>query len=400
MKRRIESILIEWKNRQHRKPLVLRGARQVGKTWTVTRFGREHFRYPIILDLEKDRNLHKLFGSDLSAQHLKVLIEASTGQPLVPGETFLFLDEIQACPRALMALRYFHEEMPSAMLRILAGVRIEDICPGGPRRVRGCALFPSKNSWATGWSASPATYPPRARRPRKLRQLKLYSVIGCPEPSLFFEKHRGVSSMEPCCRVSAGLPRANRLPPGVSSAFPPPAAARNTLSRPGKKDENGRAACDPRAGVTFIGPIHECPASLSAVPRHSQPSRRRSQHSQRAAGPETHPRRLACSLSGPVAEQLVDSNCSPQSRRPPILARPARTRRDLMLAPRRSSVEVKAARQDDCGACWSSSPSTLPAGKPSCCHPKTSAQSGRGSSISCLSMRGCEFRPASLQKIG
>ena len=66
MKRTIENKLTAWKNREHRKPLVLRGARQVGKTWSVTKFAAEFFKHRIILDLEKDRNLHNLFGKDKS----------------------------------------------------------------------------------------------------------------------------------------------------------------------------------------------------------------------------------------------------------------------------------------------------------------------------------------------
>ena len=124
MKRLIDSVLSQWKDKKHRKPLVLRGARQVGKTWSVNYFARKYFKQQIILDLEKDRNLHRLFGEDLSAGNLKVLIEAYTGRSMVPGETLLFLDEIQTCPRALMSLRYFYEEMPDLHV-IAAGSLLE-----------------------------------------------------------------------------------------------------------------------------------------------------------------------------------------------------------------------------------------------------------------------------------
>ncbi|MBI4676168.1 MAG: ATP-binding protein [Elusimicrobia bacterium] len=233
MKRQIESVLIEWKNRPLHKPLVMRGARQVGKTWSVTRFGREQFRYQIILDLEKDRNLHKIFGSDLSARHLKVLIEASTGQPLVPGETLLFLDEIQACPRALMALRYFHEEMPDLHV-VAAGslleFALEDISfPVG--RVEFEWMRPlsfEEFLWAAGMERLAGHIPslaqsapvPDAIHGKLLDQLKLYAVIGgMPEAVVVFSEKRSLAEVSSIHRSLAAAylqdfakhsPRANR----------------------------------------------------------------------------------------------------------------------------------------------------------------------------------------------
>lgn len=111
MRRDLLEDLRAWKRRESHKPLILRGARQVGKTWLVETFGREEFRVVHTFDLERDHGLHSLFdGSDprVVVRELSLVGNRS----IVPGEDLLFLDEIQACPRAIAFLRYFREEMP------------------------------------------------------------------------------------------------------------------------------------------------------------------------------------------------------------------------------------------------------------------------------------------------
>ncbi len=123
MKRRAEQFLSEWRVRPGRKPLVLRGARQVGKTYLVENWGRQHFQSVLKVDLERERDLHSLF----SQPDPKRMIEELTllkGQLLTPGETLLFLDEVQACPSALAMLRYFHELMPD--LHVIAAGSLLD----------------------------------------------------------------------------------------------------------------------------------------------------------------------------------------------------------------------------------------------------------------------------------
>ena len=112
MKRTIDQNLINWKNQTFRKPLILRGARQVGKTFSMTYFGKTCFDSLIKLDFERDRSIHKIFDQDLSAEKIIQDIELFSGIKIVPGKTLLFFDEIQECERALLSLRYFYEEMP------------------------------------------------------------------------------------------------------------------------------------------------------------------------------------------------------------------------------------------------------------------------------------------------
>ncbi|NCC62475.1 MAG: DUF4143 domain-containing protein [Verrucomicrobiae bacterium] len=124
MKRLITDQLIEWKSRRNRKPLIIRGARQVGKTHSITEFGVRYFEHYVKIDFEKQIQIRKVFEGDLSPKRLVNLIELETDVDIVAGETLLFLDEIQLCPRALVALRYFHEEMPDLHV-IAAGSLLE-----------------------------------------------------------------------------------------------------------------------------------------------------------------------------------------------------------------------------------------------------------------------------------
>lgn len=124
MKRLIESSLIKWKESTLRKPLIVRGARQVGKTHSVVEFGQKAFKSFVTLDLEKRRDLHALFSGDLTAAKLLSQLELALECRIVPGETLLFLDEIQSRPRAIMALRYLFEECPRLHV-IAAGSLLE-----------------------------------------------------------------------------------------------------------------------------------------------------------------------------------------------------------------------------------------------------------------------------------
>ena len=123
MKRLAEKKLLEWKNSTRRKPLIIRGARQVGKTWLVENFLAKHFDSYIKIDLEKQHNIHTHFEGDLDPKTILTYLELEAGR-IVPGKTLLFFDEIQACPRAITALRYFYEQMPELHV-ITAGSLLE-----------------------------------------------------------------------------------------------------------------------------------------------------------------------------------------------------------------------------------------------------------------------------------
>ncbi len=105
MKRLIESELLKWKKTDHRLPLLVRGARQVGKSFTIEKFGQENFKTTVAVNFELKPEFSSCFES-LDPDRIVARIELMTEKNLIDGESLLFLDEIQQCPKALLALRY------------------------------------------------------------------------------------------------------------------------------------------------------------------------------------------------------------------------------------------------------------------------------------------------------
>lgn len=112
MKRKITGQLIEWKNSSVRKPLILNGARQVGKTFILREFGRENYKNTVYVNLESNGTVASMFNDDISPSKLIKYLEAETGERILPNETLIILDEIQSCERAVTSLKYFCEEAP------------------------------------------------------------------------------------------------------------------------------------------------------------------------------------------------------------------------------------------------------------------------------------------------
>ncbi|GHU08391.1 ATPase [Spirochaetia bacterium] len=110
MKRYALESLKAWKNSQGRKPLILWGARQVGKTWLMMEFGRTEYKSIVYLNFDADKKLQNLFGDNISPKVIIPLLENVFDKKIVPGETLLIFDEIQECQRAKDALKYFNEE--------------------------------------------------------------------------------------------------------------------------------------------------------------------------------------------------------------------------------------------------------------------------------------------------
>ncbi|MDR1238198.1 MAG: ATP-binding protein [Propionibacteriaceae bacterium] len=115
MERMAMSQLLEWKNSPQRKPLILRGARQVGKTWLARQFGTQHYDNTLYVNFDAQSvsgPLKQIFEGDLDPQRIVRALDALHGQQTNPGSTLLILDEIQAVPRALTSLKYFEEQAP------------------------------------------------------------------------------------------------------------------------------------------------------------------------------------------------------------------------------------------------------------------------------------------------
>ena len=121
--RHIDKALLEWKNSPKRKPLMLRGVRQCGKTSAVRHLA-ESFRNYVELNLEKQNELCSVFDGDFDVKRIITRLELAFSQKITAGETLIFIDEIQECPRAITALRYFYEDMPDLHV-IAAGSLLE-----------------------------------------------------------------------------------------------------------------------------------------------------------------------------------------------------------------------------------------------------------------------------------
>jgi len=123
MRRTLLRHLIDWKKQADRKPLLIKGARQVGKSWLVQELGKSFNQFAEV-NFDQRPGLCKIFEKDISVENIILQLSIALNVNIVPGETLLFLDEIQVCPRAISALRYFYEKMPSLHV-IAAGSLVE-----------------------------------------------------------------------------------------------------------------------------------------------------------------------------------------------------------------------------------------------------------------------------------
>ncbi|MGD9153710.1 MAG: ATP-binding protein [Gammaproteobacteria bacterium] len=116
MKRQITNKLIAWKNSKYRKPLIIQGFRQIGKTFELYRFGANHFPNTHYLNFEQNPNLATIFQPDLNPKRILSDLALAIGETINADHDLLIFDEIQACPKALTSLKYFNEEMPELAL--------------------------------------------------------------------------------------------------------------------------------------------------------------------------------------------------------------------------------------------------------------------------------------------
>jgi len=123
MKRIIDYYLLQWKHDHSRKPLLLRGARQIGKTYAVRQLGKTYESF-VEINLETKLDAHIAFEGNLDPQEMIIKLSTAIKKEIIPGKTLLFLDEIQVVPRAIIALRYFYELMPE--LHVIAAGSLLD----------------------------------------------------------------------------------------------------------------------------------------------------------------------------------------------------------------------------------------------------------------------------------
>ena len=102
--------LVAWKNSPDRKPMVLKGARQVGKTWLMQEFGKRFYRNTVYFNFDEEEALKSLFVSNKNPARIVELLSMIAGEKILPGETLILFDEVQECPDALNSLKYFCEK--------------------------------------------------------------------------------------------------------------------------------------------------------------------------------------------------------------------------------------------------------------------------------------------------
>ena len=110
MKRNAISDLIQWKTSEDRKPLVMRGARQVGKTWLMREFGKNYYKSYVYFNFDEEDELKSVFETNKNPQRIIELLSMIAGEKILPEETLVIFDEIQECSEALNALKYFKEK--------------------------------------------------------------------------------------------------------------------------------------------------------------------------------------------------------------------------------------------------------------------------------------------------
>lgn len=144
IKRTIDAYLEEWADDPCHKPLLLRGARQIGKT-TAVRHLAERFDSFVEINFEKNAAIGRIFDNDFRMDRIISELETYTGKDIIPGKTLLFLDEIQSCPRAISALRYFYEDKQPLHV-IATGSLLEfafsEISDFGVGRIRSLFMYP------------------------------------------------------------------------------------------------------------------------------------------------------------------------------------------------------------------------------------------------------------------
>ena len=158
MRRKAEDRLLAWKMRaEGRMPLLLYGARQVGKTYILNKFGEENYKNTVYVNLETNLAVARYFSDDISPERLIRFLEATANEVILPGETLIIFDEIQSCERALTSLKYFAENAPEyhiAAAGSLLGVAIKREPYSFPvGKVESMTLFPmdfEEFLWATG----------------------------------------------------------------------------------------------------------------------------------------------------------------------------------------------------------------------------------------------------------
>ena len=112
MERKAMESLVQWKSSKRRKPLIIKGARQTGKTWLMKEFGKRYFKYTAYINFDNNEYMKDVFDMDYNIERILMAVNIATGVKIVPEETLIIFDEVQENPRAIASFKYFCENAP------------------------------------------------------------------------------------------------------------------------------------------------------------------------------------------------------------------------------------------------------------------------------------------------
>ena len=199
MKRLAMNQLLAWKNSSYRKPLILKGVRQVGKTWLLKEFGRQHYKNTAYFNFDENPEYRDFFRATKDIHRLVPNLTLASGQDIQPGTTLIVFDELQECPEVVNSLKYFHENAPEyhvAAAGSLLGIALAQPSSFPVGQVDFLSLYPMnflEFLMATG-SENLATY---------LMQIDTLNPIPTPFFTLLTEKLK-------MCYITGGMPEVVR----------------------------------------------------------------------------------------------------------------------------------------------------------------------------------------------
>ncbi|MDR2598974.1 MAG: AAA family ATPase, partial [Oscillospiraceae bacterium] len=145
MKRKLMDKLVEWKNSDLRKPLIINGARQVGKTWIMKEFGDKHYSNVAYINFENNNKMNSLFDGDFNTSRIIEGLQLEVKDIISPDKTLIVFDEVQEAPKALTSLKYFYENAPQYSIIAagsLLGVAMHQGTSFPVGKIDYCNLFP------------------------------------------------------------------------------------------------------------------------------------------------------------------------------------------------------------------------------------------------------------------
>lgn len=211
MERQIMKQLITWKNSIRRKPLLLRGARQVGKTWVLTEFGRSHYENLAYFNFDLNAEFSQFFEATKDPKRIIENLTAASAQPIFPEKTLIVFDEIQACPDAISALKYFCELAPEyhvACAGSLLGLALSHPASFPVGKVNVLDMYPltfeeylnaEGNNNLVSYLENTKTFEPipDAFFNPLLEKLRIYFVVGgMPEAVLSWIENRNINEIQ------------------------------------------------------------------------------------------------------------------------------------------------------------------------------------------------------------